>query len=90
MGNELAIISCSLNINGCLLEIALSVTPILGSALLCLHPKPVQANGLFLYLNFLASKQCQWFKASQSPRKNAELYDPKENESEGLVFFLVF
>lgn len=42
-----------------LLEIALSVTSILGSALECLHPKPVQLDYLFLYLNFMASKRCQ-------------------------------
>lgn len=42
-----------------LLEIALSVTSILGSALECLHPKPVQMDYLFLYLNFMASKRCQ-------------------------------
>lgn len=44
-----------------LLETALSVTSIHGSALQCLHAKPVQMGYLFSYLNFMASKHCQWF-----------------------------
>ena len=50
------------------------------------------ADGLFIFVPEFHGHQMLpvVYKVSQSPMKNTELYNQKENESEGLVFFQIF